>query len=78
MCPRSPAYLAVLSALQEAGIPYSKHDAPRRLLLALQPLIVAEATADPWEFDRSRFDRLMGLWEELAAESHAQNADGPD
>lgn len=65
--PRSPAYLAALSALQEAGIPCSAHDAPQTLLLALQPLIIATATAEPWAFDRARYDRLMALWEALNA-----------
>ena len=68
MFPRSPAYVAALSALQEAGLPYTEHDAPEALLLALQPLIVAAATADPWEFDRVRYDDLMALWEALATE----------
>ena len=66
--PRTPAFLAALSVLQDAGIPCSEHDAPATLLLALQPLIIAAATADPWEFDRARFEELMRLWEALAAE----------
>jgi hypothetical protein len=66
--PRSPTCQVDLSALQDAGIPHSAHDPPRTLLLALPPLIIAAATADPWEFDRKRYDELMGIWEALDAE----------
>ncbi|MFN8660311.1 MAG: hypothetical protein U0075_00375 [Thermomicrobiales bacterium] len=66
--PRSPVYLAALSTLREADIPCTEHDLSEAILTALQPLIVVPATADPWAFDRARYDHLMGLWKDLAAE----------
>ena len=68
---RSPAYQAALAALREAGLPCSAYDTPETLLAALQPLIIAAATADPWVFDRARYDWLMGLWETLHTEQDA-------
>lgn len=38
------------------------------LLDALHWAVIAEATANPWAFDRTRYDHLMGLWEALVAE----------
>lgn len=49
---RSPASLAALTALREAGIPGPELDAPQTLLEDLQEAVIAAATADPWAFDR--------------------------